>query len=120
MQWSVAYPGPMCQGRLQAGADGRGGNGQATFGVGVLLGVEAALRQVPGVIDAVAGYAGGTVANLSYEQVCTARTGMPRWFRSSTTRRGSARSSCSTCSSPNTTRPSSTARGRMWAPSTAR
>jgi peptide-methionine (S)-S-oxide reductase len=48
---------------------------KATFGAGCFWGVEVAFRQVPGVIDAVAGYAGGTLANPSYEDVCTGRTG---------------------------------------------
>jgi peptide-methionine (S)-S-oxide reductase len=42
---------------------------------GMLLGVEAAFSQVPGVIDATVGYAGGTLADPSYQQVCTGRTG---------------------------------------------
>jgi peptide-methionine (S)-S-oxide reductase len=48
---------------------------QATFGAGCFWGVEVAFRPVPGVIDAAVGYAGGTVADLSYQQVCTGRTG---------------------------------------------
>ena len=48
---------------------------QATFGAGCFWGVEAAFRQLPGVIDAVSGYMGGTKANPSYEDVCSDRTG---------------------------------------------
>jgi peptide-methionine (S)-S-oxide reductase len=48
---------------------------QATFGAGRFWGVEVAFLQVPGVIDATVGYAGGTIANPLYEQVCTGRTG---------------------------------------------
>lgn len=47
----------------------------ATFGAGCFWGVEDAFRQVPGVIDAPVGYAGGTVDNPSYQQVCSHRTG---------------------------------------------
>ncbi|HVA34535.1 MAG TPA: peptide-methionine (S)-S-oxide reductase MsrA [Candidatus Baltobacteraceae bacterium] len=47
----------------------------ATFAAGCFWGVEAAFRQLPGVIDAISGYTGGTTANPSYEQVCSSRTG---------------------------------------------
>ena len=47
----------------------------ATFGAGCFWGVESFFRQVPGVADAVCGYAGGDVENPSYRQVCTGTTG---------------------------------------------
>ncbi len=47
----------------------------ATFAAGCFWGVEAAYRQIPGVIDAVSGYTGGDTVNPSYRDVCTGRTG---------------------------------------------
>src|SRR5947209_12117837 len=47
----------------------------ATFGGGCFWGVEAAFRQLPGVVDAAAGYTGGTLDNPTYKDVCTDRTG---------------------------------------------
>jgi peptide-methionine (S)-S-oxide reductase len=41
----------------------------ATFGAGCFWGVEAAFRRVPGVLDAVSGYAGGHTENPSYRDV---------------------------------------------------
>jgi peptide-methionine (S)-S-oxide reductase len=47
----------------------------ATFGAGCFWGVEAAFRSVPGVLDAISGYSGGTTQNPSYRDVCTDTTG---------------------------------------------
>lgn len=47
----------------------------ATFGGGCFWCVEAVFRQVAGVASVVSGYAGGSVENPTYEQVCTGTTG---------------------------------------------
>lgn len=48
---------------------------KATFGAGCFWGVEAAFRQVHGVTATRVGYAGGTMENPTYEDVCSDRTG---------------------------------------------
>jgi peptide-methionine (S)-S-oxide reductase len=48
---------------------------QATFGAGCFWCVEAVFERLDGVTSVVAGYAGGTTANPTYEEVCTGTTG---------------------------------------------
>ena len=47
---------------------------KALCGAGCFWGVEDFVRQVPGVSDAVSGYAGGTGDNPTYRQVCSGDT----------------------------------------------
>ncbi|SDH24956.1 peptide-methionine (S)-S-oxide reductase MsrA [Roseospirillum parvum] len=47
----------------------------AIFGAGCFWGVEVAFRRLDGVLDAEVGYCGGDPAGVSYEEVCTGRTG---------------------------------------------
>jgi peptide methionine sulfoxide reductase msrA/msrB len=47
----------------------------ATFAGGCFWCLEADFEKIPGVVDAVSGYTGGTVENPTYEQVCSGRTG---------------------------------------------
>jgi peptide-methionine (S)-S-oxide reductase len=47
----------------------------ATFGGGCFWCAEAVFQRIPGVKSVVSGFAGGTVANPSYELVCTGETG---------------------------------------------
>lgn len=48
---------------------------KATFGAGCFWGVEAAFREVEGVLETQVGYLGGTLKNPTYRDVCSDRTG---------------------------------------------
>ena len=48
---------------------------KATFGAGCFWGVEAAFRQVKGVVSTAVGYSGGHFPNPTYKDVCAGRTG---------------------------------------------
>ncbi|MEB3185564.1 MAG: peptide-methionine (S)-S-oxide reductase MsrA [Cyanobacteriota bacterium] len=51
------------------------GQAEALFGCGCFWGAEKGFWRLPGVVTTAVGYAGGSSADPSYEQVCSGRTG---------------------------------------------
>lgn len=48
---------------------------EATFGAGCFWAVEQRFENLPGVLEAISGYAGGDAVNPTYRQVCSGTTG---------------------------------------------
>ena len=48
---------------------------KASFGAGCFWGVEAKFQEIDGVLQAISGYQGGHLANPTYKDVCSDRTG---------------------------------------------
>jgi peptide-methionine (S)-S-oxide reductase len=55
-------------------ADPQPGQNEAVFGCGCFWGAEKGFWRLPGVVTTAVGYAGGTIQQPSYDQVCSGRT----------------------------------------------
>ncbi len=62
-------------GRSETPSPNHEGTQRATFAAGCFWGVEAAFREVEGVVATRVGYTGGSTGDPTYEQVCSGTTG---------------------------------------------
>jgi peptide-methionine (S)-S-oxide reductase len=62
-------------GRSETGTPDLEGTQHATFAAGCFWGIEAAFREIEGVVTTRVGYTGGTTTEPTYEQVCSGTTG---------------------------------------------
>ena len=53
----------------------KGGQSEVVFGCGCFWGAEKGFWRLPGVVTTAVGYAGGSIQQPSYDQVCSGRTG---------------------------------------------
>jgi peptide-methionine (S)-S-oxide reductase len=68
---AVVLPAPAADAALSAGP----GTETAVFAGGCFWGIQAVFQHIKGVVSATSGYAGGTAAHPSYEEVSTGTTG---------------------------------------------